>query len=292
MGNGWFGTGWFGNGWFGSGGVDGGTGGGSTPVYNMRADRPLAEVAVAANMNVRFLERQWDPDLLALIIVPEFLRAQVGIGGQMKTFEDALNMPAVLPPPAGPTQAIISDLAIKAVTERPEALGEIVEQNLSFQGDFLQLLNISHTSHPKTFLLMKLAARVGELAMMLAKRKYPDQARPSQVCPTLFPPVPLPGHSTYTAGHALISWLTTKCLQDIPELSAATYQTSLEALAERVGNNRVFAGLHYLEDVAAGKSLGILLHDYINQCNVYKNQSPGTNPTYKGVLDLAKDEWH
>ena len=97
-----------------------------------------------------------------------------------------------------------------AVTERPEALGEILEQDQNFQVGFLHLLMINRNSHPNTYLLMKMAARVGEMMMVHLKRHF-SRARPSQICPTLYPAVAVPGHSAYPAGHALIAQLTARC---------------------------------------------------------------------------------
>ena len=59
-------------------------------------------------------------------------------------------------------------------------------------------------------------------------------------------------------------------------------------LAKRVGDNRVFAGLHYQEDVDHGKIAGLKLHDYIQLCPTYKKQTGGAPA---GVLDLAQNEW-
>ena len=41
------------------------------------------------------------------------------------------------------------DCGSEAVTERPEALGEIIQQHDNFQTAYLQLLNISHKSYPQ-----------------------------------------------------------------------------------------------------------------------------------------------
>jgi membrane-associated phospholipid phosphatase len=273
MGSGWFGSGWFdtlGSGWqevLSSGGSD-------VPVFAMRVDRPLADVPLTSyNFAATFPDRDWDPDLLALTILPQFLAVQ--LGGQ--TWDQAVI--AALPGPTPITPATISTMLIDAVTERPESLGEIVQQHNNFQVTFLQLLNMSHASHPKTFLLMKLAARVGEFTMMYLKRltapwNLRHRPRPAQVCPTLFPPVPIPGHSSYPAGHALIAWLTVSCLEDIPTLNNIdAYRESLEAMADRIGQNRVFAGLHFPEDIDAGKLAGQIIHQFISDasCTLYQD---------------------
>jgi hypothetical protein len=257
-----------GSSWFGSSWTD-------TPVestgngtFAMRADQPLADIPVPPNFVAKFRESEWDADLLALTILPQFVSAQ--IGGM--TWDQSIVLPAPLPI----TQAIIDELCVLAVTDRPEALGEIVQQNQNFQVCWLQFLNLSQASHPQTFLLMKLAARVGEMAMMILKRRNATRGRPSQFCAMLYPPVPVPGHASYPAGHALISQLTSSCLAEL----LPAYKDALDKLAERVGINRVIAGLHFHQDVEVGWDVGRQLLPFIKQC-----------PLYQSTFASAQLEW-
>jgi hypothetical protein len=263
MGAAWFGAAWFGAAW-----ADSSGGAGGTPTFAMRADQPLAEIPVPLNLAAKFRESEWDADLLASTILPDFMKVQIG----GKTWDQAI----VLPPPKAITQNIIDNLLLLAVTERPEAMGEIVQQHQNFQICWMQLLNITQASHPNTFLLMKLAARVGELTMIILKRRNPGRARPSQICPTLFPPVPVPGHATYPAGHALIGQLTSECLADL----LPPYKKALDKLAERVGRNRVIAGLHFHQDVEVGADVARQLLPFLKQC-----------PLYQTTLAAAQNEW-
>ena len=70
----------------------------------------------------------------------------------------------------------IDDLRMLAVTERPEAMGKILNQHQSQQLCFMNFLMMTQNSHPATFFAMKLAARVGEVVMMRLKRKYLQSA--------------------------------------------------------------------------------------------------------------------
>lgn len=276
MGGNWFGGNWFGGNW-----TSGSSGGNATPVFAMRADRPLAEIAITRSYDAKFREAEWDPDLRAIAIMPEFL-AQKNTAGQQ--WQAAV----ALPPPTYPVTAkMIDEVLVLAVAERPEALGEIVEEDQNFQLRWLQLLNITATSHPQTFLLMKIMARVAEFAMVKLKLQYPNmigagpppywyQPRPSQVCPTLYPPVPVPGHPSYPAGHALIGTLTSECLADL----LPQYKEPLRALAARVGMNRVIAGLHYREDIDAGAKAAVALKPFLTAC-----------PFYTATFALAQAEW-
>lgn len=262
MGAAWFGAAWFGAAWSDA------SGGGSTPTFAMRTDQPLAEIPVPLNFAARFREPEWDPDLLASTILPQFLQLQIA----GKTWDQSI----VLPPPDVITQDMIDKLLLLAITERPEAMGEIVQQHQNFQVCWLQLLNITQASHPNTFLLMKYAARVGELTMIILKRQHSARARPSQICPTLFPPVPVPGHASYPAGHALIGQLTSECLADL----LPPYKSALDKLAGRVGLNRVIAGLHFHQDVEVGADVGRQLFPFLKGCQIYQQ-----------TLAAAQNEW-
>jgi acid phosphatase (class A) len=286
MGGGWFdamGGGWFdamGGGWMDSPGGGGGHG------FAMRADRPLAEHPLQ-KINIgqafpAFHPRYWDGDLLALTYLPKFFTFTDGNG---KTWDQALVVAD--PPPvvrSGLGGDSIDEMLTMAVTERPEAMGEILNQHQNQQLCFLQLLMINHNSHPATYFAMKLMARVGEVVMMHFKRIY-KRARPSQVCPTLYPPVAVPGHASYPAGHAVIATLTAACLKDITEgpenaKSLSSYEEALDLLAETIGRNRVIAGLHYLSDIAAGAQLGNDTYAFLKQIEVYKD-----------AIEAAKLEW-
>ncbi|TYL95940.1 phosphatase PAP2 family protein [Bradyrhizobium rifense] len=279
MGGGWQGGGWLGGGWQGGGWQGGGWqgGGGGVPTFAMRADKPFADFAVPLNDTARypdFPKRYWDPDLWALTILPEFFTLPKINAADPHPFAW---QNITLPAPAPITAIDIGRMLILAVTERPEALGEIIQQDQNLQLSWLQLLMMDASTHPCTFLLMKLAARVGETMMMVLKRQF-DRPRPSQVSPNLFPPVAVPGHGSYPAGHALIGRLTSICLDEVvPNRTAA-----LMELARRAGFNRVIAGLHYESDVIEGYKVADRILPLLNLC-----------PTYTKVKNelVLRSEW-
>jgi hypothetical protein len=262
MGAGWFGG--LGAGWFDpTGAGDPARGAGRSAHFAMRADKPLADFQVQyLNTGAAFPndDPRWDPDLLSFAILPQFLEIGGAGAEQWKAIADE-----------------IKRLLVLAVTERPEALGEILEQDQNFQLGLLHLLMINGVSHPKTYLLMKLAARVGELMMVHLKRSY-NRARPSQICPTLYPPVAVPGHSSYPAGHALIARLTARCLKD--NVVPMEMHDSLDELARRISENRRIAGLHFATDNDAGVMAADAIFSILQQCQLYKD-----------TRVVAKGEW-
>ena len=224
-------------------------------------------------MATAFPAHLWDSDLFALTILPDFFSATVN-GQYWHQYITVAAPPVVRPEGYGAVPSnedSIDDLRILAVTERPEAMGEILNQANNQQLCFMQLLMMTQNSHPKTFFAMKLAARVGEVVMMRLKRQW-NRPRPAQYCPILYPPVAVPGHASYPAGHAVIAHLTAEVLKEItvepasktPTTPAKSpYEKSLDALADEIGLNRVIAGLHFRSDIRAGAEAGIKTHEFL-----------------------------
>ena len=274
MGGNWFGGNWFGGNWFGGNWDSGGGGGGGGGTFATRTDHPLAEIPVPSNLTATYPAKAWDSDLHSLLILPQFFSIKVA----NQTWDQQITVPA---PPAV-TQAEIDELLILAVTERPEAMGEILNQHQNQQLCFMQLMMMSNTSHPATFTALKYTARIGEAVMMYFKDKY-KKARPSQVCPMLYPPVPVPGHAAYPAGHAVIAHMTAKCLTEITTKGnppKSPYADALKTLAERISLNRVIAGFHYRSDIAAGADLAAKTYAFLQGCSIYSD-----------AVTMAKSEW-
>jgi hypothetical protein len=306
MGGGWLGGGWQGGGWQGGGWQGGGWagGGGSEGMYAMRPDRPLVAEDVRPDFNAtpKFPEHAWDADLFPLTFLPDFFTAKVNEGGVQKTWDQFITLgpfPNVVLPggTGGPNDDKIDDLRILAVTERPEAIGEIVNQHDNQQLCFMQLLTMTASSHRATFFVMKLAARVGEVVMMRLKRQF-NRPRPTQYYPALYPPLPVPGHSSYPAGHALIADLTARVLIEVttpttgPSPRKSPYEQSLLKLAHEIGFNRVIAGFHFRSDITAGELAGDRTHEFLT-----KMPQPSTAPTppdfsYASAVAAAQAEWN
>ena len=187
------------------------------------------------------------------------------------------------------------------MTDRPEAMGEILNQAQNQQLCFMQLLTMTASSHPKTFFVMKLAARVGEVVMMRLKRHF-NRPRPTQYYPTLYPPLPVPGHSSYPAGHAVIAQLTAQVLIEVttpmagsPPTPSGTspYKNSLLKLAEEIGLNRVIAGFHFQSDIDAGVKAADMTYQFLTGIArvilVWCRRHPAS--TIASAADAAHDEW-
>jgi hypothetical protein len=135
---------------------------------------------------------------------------------------------------------------------------------------------------------------------MMRLKRYYNRPRPSQYCPTLYPPVPVPGHASYPAGHALIAHLVAQCLIEVTtdQSGKSPFYEALTNLADDIGINRVYAGLHFRSDIEAGATAGRLAHDILkslpaNPVNPDDSSAPAPPAcvTYASAVAAAQAEW-
>ena len=157
---------------------------------------------------------------------------------------------------------------LEAAPEREERFAEIIDQH---NGDgalnyWLGMLMIDPARHPATYLLVRVAVRVGEMVVMCLKDDF-RAPRPSQICPAIVPMIDPPATPSFPAGHALQAYLISYCLQQAlpkipqstPPANPADPRLGLFALAQRVAENRLIAGLHFRVDNEAGEAIGKLI---------------------------------
>ena len=133
---------------------------------------------------------------------------------------------------------------------------------------WVNALMLSSVSHPATVALLHVAVEVGRSVAMHFKAKY-NRPRPGQLYPALMSPVPSPGHPSYPNAHMLQARLMSLlvCMAEQAFVAADGNRTIVDRLkvpdeasrwpflaqlADRVGQNREIAGLHYPSDTAAG----------------------------------------
>ena len=222
-----------------------------------KIDPPLTE----------FQDRSWEADFLSLSYLVDFARADwQGLAGA------AENQPPE--PGSDAEQRELDSLLRMYEEERAALIDDIKAQDTCFPYYFVHLLGMTDKSHPKTFLVLKIAAWCGEMAMVLFKRQK-KRLRPSQIMPSLFPPVDF-HHPSWPSGHAQNSHLMAHCAAAVrPEMRGV-----LTRLADEIGRNREVAGLHFASDTNAGIELAGKLFDIIMGI-----------PSIKQAIDDARTEW-
>lgn len=213
-----------------------------------------------------FPPSRWGSDYQAMLALIEFMAT----GWQEKIIID--------PPPFPGSDAMMKELEYlvdRQIDRRQSAMQEILAQNHDFQSYMVAQLSVSPRTHPKTYLMLKMAARIGEVVMVYLKSQH-NAVRPSQVYPRLFPPVPVAPHATYPSGHSLVAYMMAfTAVAIVPAMGDAP-----RALASRIAINREIAGLHFPSDTVAGADAAA------QAFNLFK-----TIPWFQTTQPLAVWEW-
>jgi len=179
---------------------------------------------------------------------------------------------------------------------RPGMIGEGLDQRAVIEDYFRGILTYNRQTHPNTSRLMGLAQEASTIAVMRFKLRY-MRPRPSQLSPTLLPPVDPPEHGSFPSGHATQSFTMATMLNHIvaalgveanrfAELEPAhpvrdpLVRNPFFDMAERIARNREVMGLHYPSDSAAGRALGQAVFECL--CNL---------PGIAQVIAEAQGEW-
>jgi hypothetical protein len=209
-------------------------------IYPMQGQPVLPFDENALTKARRFPDEQLGADFRSMLFLIDFSQTDWMTG-------------VTLPRPPGPDSQDMKDalkeLVLLQEKYREKALPEILAQNSEFQLYFCSQLGIYPETHPQSYLMLKIVARIGELVMAKLKRWH-GAPRPSQIYPRLTPPVPVPQHGSYPSGHALISWLMARMAGEIEP----TFKDPAQKLALRIARNREIAGLHFWWDGKGGAS--------------------------------------
>jgi hypothetical protein len=125
---------------------------------------------------------------------------------------------------------------------------------------------------PSTRLLLQTANRLVITTELRLKHEFAC-ARPCEYSPQVQPIIRSPGHGTYPMGHGceafMHAYLLGKLTRDSGDRDCAAWKSlssQLKAIAWRIGENRVIAGVHFPIDLYAGKALAQWLVDYLEYC--------------------------
>lgn len=163
------------------------------------------------------------------------------------------------PPDAATTQAELVELLRKQDSPEHEVRrAEILEEADRPPPFYVNSLFLDAGRRPLTRDLMLRGVEWSRMFVMVMKHKY-KRPRPSQLEPRLKPMVPCPQHPAYPSGHSTQSHFLALMFGRISGRSDV--ETAMFAAADRVSENREYAGLHYKSDGAAGVQLSRQLID-------------------------------
>ena len=147
-------------------------------------------------------------------------------------------------------------LVFEMATLRADRLAEILTQVVVPYSFFASLLNLQPGRHRRTFEIMSVAATFASAIGQRFKHHF-RVIRPADRSTLVQPLLQTPAHSAYPAGHATQSHLISDVLTALVGAAAASESAKqLERLADRIGENRVVAGVHYPVDIVEGRRLG------------------------------------
>lgn len=181
---------------------------------------------------------------------PEFwsdLRASGRYAGLVRSIE--------LPDPPGEeeTRAELEQLLrMQAAPERRERLPEIVEEASAPPAYYRRMLFADPLRNARTAALIGVAVDWSRLFVMAFKHRY-KRARPPQLEPRLRPAVDCPPHPAYPSGHSTQSHFVALVVGETT--GREDIEDALWAAADRITENREYAGLHYRSDSACGVTL-------------------------------------
>jgi membrane-associated phospholipid phosphatase len=275
----------------GSAGISGEFGGGW--FIEDRVDLPFVMELDPANASIRFKrlnrsyfgDRAWSARWWANLVLHDF------VATNWRTTTDLTMTTKWSLITAATTDLEINALTLAARDERAPAMGEILSQDVEFTTDFMALLAITPGSHPNTYRVLHIASLIGSYAVLYYKGLR-DRPRPSQLCPALLPPIPMPGHASWPSGHATQAWLKALCIEHVlqgvlpgtlttGDLGAVS--SNLRTLAIRIARNREIAGLHYPSDSDAGRKLAETIAPFLT--------GMGTTTWFGKAVAAAKNEW-
>jgi membrane-associated phospholipid phosphatase len=235
----------------------------------------------------KFPDSAWSDFHFSIVALAEFVR---------KTGWDAIDLQTAAPIPTGAALKGELDELLTLVDYRPGVMSEALAQRNSICVYWEGLLMFNKFSHPATYRLAQIALRVGQFQAMhykynpglpTATPAVEPRPRPSQLSPSLMPPVAVPGHASYPSGHATESYLLAGILGDVMPAEASTKanpadddSTPLRRLAQRVARNREVLGLHYPSDSKAGRYLGDESAKILRGC-----------ASVQALTVIAKKEW-
>src|SRR5690348_3706406 len=187
-----------------------------------------------------FPELGWDPALRAQVVLAEFA---------------ASDWQSVDPgPPDDSPDFLLREITAMVspamLLQRNRRLAEIIAQAEDASIYWADMLMLTVSARPWTCCLIAIGQAIGQLVAMHFKYKY-MRARPVQVYPAIMPPVTTPAHPSYPNSHALQSHLMSLFVA----AACPALNDPLMALADRVGENRIIAGLHFPSDTDASVAM-------------------------------------
>ena len=195
---------------------------------------------------------------------------------------------------------------------RETRLHKIFAEANSYIGLFENIARFDISSHPNTANLLYAGERIAFDVVVYYKNRV-GRIRPSVLRPELDPPIPVPAHASFPSGHATQAYLVYLLLEHVlyrvveadGGVSRSTFYDKYEnvlaidpeahgirKIAENIGKNREYAGVHYESDTLAGQKLAEdLFHLIVLNSEQTQDGWEYFSDMFKELFDEAVAEW-
>lgn len=164
---------------------------------------------------------------------------------------NAIRLPQ--PPDAAATRAELDELLrLQVSPELAARIPEILEEADAPPSYYKRMLFLDGSRNVQTGALLSRTVGWARPFIMAFKHRW-KRPRPAQLEPRLRPAVECPGHAAFPSGHSTQSHLVALVMGEVTGSSAI--RDALWTAADRIAENREYAGLHYASDSACGVEL-------------------------------------
>ena len=201
-------------------------------------------------------------------------------------------------------EAQLADVEIYADL-RSERASEIMAQMHYNPAFWAAILPLDPLRTPRTLELMEVVTAFAAYAVHRVKVML-DLPRPHELSPRIQPLIVTPGHATCPSGHAtqstLLAWVLSHLVfpgsapavganpDDLPD---GTPESMLFALANRIAENRVVAGVHFPVDSERGAALAAyLFQSFLLHAKATVAAAPSCGDSVAWLWQEAKKEWN
>ena len=159
---------------------------------------------------------------------------------------------------------------------------EILGETVDYLGVFENTLHIDSYSHPLTIFLARVAMRIGWEVAVHFKEKYGVERPVTRDPINIKPVIRTPAHPSFPSAHSTQAHLAKHALMAVIQgrPNAADFDTRLTQIANRIAENREFAGVHYKSDSDAGRDLAQAIWDIAK-----------VRPAVLALIAEAQNEW-
>jgi hypothetical protein len=146
--------------------------------------------------------------------------------------------------------------------QRADRMPEILTQVSPQWAFWGSVCNLHPERTPRTIELLLCGLQFS----MLVTQKFKQMLacpRPVEYSPHVQPMLLTPAYATYPAGHTVEAYFFSRVMRALlGQVAGSQVQLQLDALALRISEHRVIAGLHFPVDLAAGYALAVPLAQY------------------------------